>query len=86
MPLVLEGMNLLAKERPATEEKAIEWFAAFLLKNKNFKEEIKKAKDAEKAAPVSAEKKKWKSFSVEKKQLYFFIKIWEYIFIKKTII
>ena len=58
MPLVLEGMNLLAKERPATEEKAIEWFAAFLLKNKNYKEDIKKAKEAENAAPTPVPGKK----------------------------
>ena len=58
VPLVLEGMNLLAKERPATEEKAIEWFAAFLLKNKNYKEDIRKAKEAESAAPTPAPGKK----------------------------
>merc|ERR1712080_273252 len=37
VPLLLEGLAILAKERPATAPDAVEWLAAFLLKNKDFK-------------------------------------------------
>ncbi|CAG5094166.1 Oidioi.mRNA.OKI2018_I69.XSR.g13306.t1.cds [Oikopleura dioica] len=37
VPLLLEGLSILTKERPPTSEKAVEWLAAFLLKNKEYK-------------------------------------------------
>merc|ERR1711887_362477 len=37
VPLLLEGLAILAKERPATAPDAVEWLSAFLLKNKDFK-------------------------------------------------
>jgi len=37
IPLLLEGLTILSKERPPTAPDAIEWLAAFLLKNKDHK-------------------------------------------------
>merc|ERR1711915_109670 len=39
IPLLLEGLAILSKERPPTAPDAVEWLAAFLLKNKDYKQQ-----------------------------------------------
>jgi protein dpy-30 len=44
--IVMEGMSLLAKERPSDVSSAVEWLGQFLIKNKNYKTGAANTKNA----------------------------------------